>query len=390
MQVLSVSSFIGITLYTSKILKLIFPNDEGRRPLFLWCFLLLSPLVLRASILIMSDVLCMFFIVGAFYHFFKFEKTGDRIDLYLLVFYSFSAVMTRYPACIVLLTPGILTLIKLVKEKQIIPILLSICIAGVVLMPHVLIKANRSTSFINHEFFMDWSVLNFLKSDFITAGGGSEKHKIPNIIYSFYNIIHPGYLFIGAPLLLFFRRRDFQSNEIKLIWISILLYALFLSGVPYQNLRYVMLTFPLVLICLYPTYTSFYNFLSVRKLAISATVLILMIQITLFCYVFNMSYRRNLFEREVFYTLDKYPKNILYTFDVDVALISYETKHNVINLLTQDILFKEGELILFNEQRFGPQWGHTNLGSNWSNLKATHQLVQLTELKDGWKLYEIR
>src|SRR5687767_1489738 len=76
MQVLSVCSFIGIILYTSKIIKLIFVGDEGRRSLFLWCFLLLSPLVLRASILIMSDVLCMFFIVGAFFHFFKFKKTS--------------------------------------------------------------------------------------------------------------------------------------------------------------------------------------------------------------------------------------------------------------------------------------------------------------------------
>jgi 4-amino-4-deoxy-L-arabinose transferase-like glycosyltransferase len=390
LQIISIFSFIGIVLYTSKILKLIFVDDEGKRTLFLLCFLLFSPLVLRASILIMSDVLCMFFIVGAFYHFFKFEKTGSKIDLYLLVFYSFSAVMTRYPASIVLLAPGILALIKLVKEKKIASILLSTCIAGVVLMPHVLIKGNQSTTFINHEFFTDWSVLNFLKSDFITAGGGSEKHKIPNIIYSFYNIIHPGYLFIGIPLLLFFRRKDFRSSEIKLMWMCILLYALFLSGVPYQNLRYVMLTFPLALICLYPTYTSFYNFLAERKLTVSATILILIIQITLFCYVFNMSYRRNLFEREVFYTLDNYPKNTLYTFDVDVSLISYETKHNVINLLTKDIFFKKGELILFNEQLFAPQWGHTNVGSNWSNLTATHQLVQLTALKDGWKLYEIR
>ena len=390
MQLISVGSFIGIVLYASKMLKLIFVNDTNKRSLFLLCFLLFSPLLLRASILIMSDVLCIFFIVGAFYHFFKFEKSGDRMDLYLLVFYSFSAVTTRYPASNALLTPGVLTLIKLVREKKILPILLSLCIAGIVLIPHIVIKANRSTYFLNHEFFTDWSVLNFLKSDFITAGGGSEKHKIPNIIYSFYNIIHPGYLFIGAPLLLFLKIRDIQSIEIKLMWISIFLYALFLSGVPYQNLRYVMLTFPLALICLYSAYTSFYNFLSERKLVISATVLILIVQVALFCYVFNMSYRRNLFEREIFHTLDSYPQNTLYTFDVDVALMSYETKHYVINLLTKDIIFKKGELILFNEPRFGPQWEHTDLGNNWSNLKSQHQLVQLKELNDGWKLYEIR
>ena len=88
--------------------------------------------------------------------------------------------------------------------------------------------------------------------------------------------------------------------------------------------------------------------------------------------------------------MDSFPKNTLYTFDVDVSLTSYETKHRVINLLTKEILFKKGELILFNEQKFGPQWGHTDLGVNWSNLKSQHQLIQLKELNDGWKLYEIR
>lgn len=390
MQILSVSSFIGIILYTSRILKLIFVGDEGRRSLFLWSFLLFSPLLLRASMLIMSDVLCMFFIVGAFHHFFKFGRAGDRIDLYLLVFYSFSAVMTRYPASIVLLTPGILTLIKLVKEKKIIRVLFSMCIAGIVLLPHILIKASHSSSFINHEFLAEWSVINFFESDFITAGGGAEKHRIPNAIYSLYNIIHPGYFFIGAPLLLFFKKKNLQSDEIKVLWISVLLYALFLSGIPYQNIRYVMLTFPLVFICLYPLYLSFCNLLSERKLVTAFTTISLIVQIALFCYVFSISYRRNLFEREIFNTLDSYPKNVLYTFDIDVALISYETKHHIINLLTKDIVFKKGELILFNEQRFGPQWGHTDLGNNWSNLKSRHQLVQLMELNDGWKLYEIR
>ncbi len=151
-----------------------------------------------------------------------------------------------------------------------------------------------------------------------------------------------------------------------------------------------MLTFPLVLICLYPAYLSFYNFLSERKLSSLGTAIIIITQITLFSYVFNIVYQRNQFERDVFTALDNYPENVLYTFDIDVALMSYETKHHVINLLTKDIRFKNGELILFNEQRFGPQWGHTNLGSNWSNLKSTHQLIQLKELKDGWKLYEIQ
>jgi hypothetical protein len=332
----------------------------------------------------------MFFIIGAFYHFYKFQKTGYTLDLSFLVFFSFSAVMTRYTASIILLIPGILTLIKLIAEKKILQIFLSTCIAMLILSPHVLIKANNPTSFINHEFLTDWSPVNFFKSGFITLGGGSEQYRFSNIIYSFYNILHPGYIFIGVLLLLFLKKKYFQPDTIKIMWIAILLYAIFLSGVPYQNLRYVMLTFPLALICLYPSYLSFYNFLSERRLAHAATLIIVIIQIALFCYVFNISYQRNRFEHDVFSTLDHYPENTLYTFDVDVALISYETKHQVINLLTKDILFKSGELILFNEQRFGPQWGHTNLGSNWSKLKATHQLILLKELKQGWTLYEIR
>lgn len=390
MQILSVCSFIGILIYSKKILQLFFFSEKEKISLFLLCFLFFSPLILRASFLIMSDILCMFFIIGSFYHFYQFQKNGYPLDLSLLVFFSFSAVMTRYTAAIILLIPGIITSIKLIREKKFPQFFFSGCIGAFVLLPHFLIKANNSTSFIHHEFFTDWSPVNFLKSGFITLGGGSERYRFPNFIYSFYNIIHPGYFFMGVFLLLFLKKKHFQSDSIKVAGLTVLLYAVFLSGIPYQNLRYVMLTFPLVLICLYPAYLSFYNFLSERKLSSLGTAIIIITQITLFSYVFNIVYQRNQFERDVFTALDNYPENVLYTFDIDVALMSYETKHHVINLLTKDIRFKNGELILFNEQRFGPQWGHTNLGSNWSNLKSTHQLIQLKELKDGWKLYEIQ
>ena len=181
--------------------------------MFLWCFLFFSPLVLRASFLIMSDILCMFFIVGSFYHFFNFENAADPLDLILLVFYSFSAVMTRYTAAIILLIPGIITSIKLIREKKFPQFFFQDALAAFVLLPHFLIKANNSTSFIHHEFFTDWSPVNFLKSGFITLGGGSERYRFPNFIYSFYNIIHPGYFFMGVFLLLFLKKST--SNPIQ-------------------------------------------------------------------------------------------------------------------------------------------------------------------------------
>jgi hypothetical protein len=389
MQLISLLAFVGVFIYTIKVLQLIFLN-EGNRFLYAYCFLFLSPLVLRAAFLIMSDMLCLFFIMGAFFHFFKYRKEESLADFAVLTFYSLSAVMTRYPSFVVLILPGILTIRQLLIKKELLRTLLAICIAALVLLPHAIIKAKNSTSFIFHEFFMDWSPVNFFRSEFVTQGGGAENYQLPNAVYSFFQVLHPGYLFIGPLLLLLLKKDHFRSIEVKVIAFSVLIYALFLSGIPYQNIRYVLLTFPLGLICLYPAYMIFNTFITKKKLFVPVTIAILSIQIALFCYVFNIFYQRNKFEKEVFSALEGYPKNTLYTFDLDVALRSYHTKHQLVNLITSEIVFKNKALVLFNDQLFNAQWVNTPLALNWSSLNSSHELHQLKTFENGWKLYEIK
>lgn len=390
MQLLSLLAFVGVVIYTARILRIVYSRQDGALFLFVYCFLFLSPLFLRAAFLIMSDMLCVFFITGTFYHFLRYRKASLWIDFTLMAFYASSAAMTRYPAVVVLILPGIITVIQLLARKEFIKIIYGAFIGTVVMLPHFIIKAKNSTDFIFHEFFMDWSPLNVFKSNFVTKGGGAESFQFPNFIYSFYQVIHPGYLFIGILFLSFLRRKQFQTMEAKVICISVLMYALFLGGIPYQNLRYLLLTFPISLVCLYPAFLIGHDFLVRKRLLVPAAAGTIVVQIALFIYVFNIFYQRNQFEKEVFNALEGFPTTTLYTFDLDVALRSYHTKHELVNFLTAEIAFKDKALVLFNDNILGAQWEHTPIRENWKNLKISHGLQQLKEFKNGWTLYEIK
>ncbi|HLP51674.1 MAG TPA: hypothetical protein VK154_12375, partial [Chitinophagales bacterium] len=210
--------------------------------------------------------------------------------------------------------------------------------------------------------------------------------KVANIVYAFGGFLHPGFGVLILPLLFFVRKQDFEATINKVLLVSVIFYALFLSGIPFQNKRFLLATLPLLVIMLYPAYQRLLAFVKIKRLAIAGVTVV---QIVLCWFIFNEFYQRNRLEKQLAEVVASQPEKVLYSFDIDIAIKSYDTTKIMRNLwLHQYDTFETGSLVLFNEKALAKQWEGKNPMLNWQHLKASYTLVPVSSL-DGWELFRI-
>ncbi|MGZ5243231.1 MAG: ArnT family glycosyltransferase [Bacteroidia bacterium] len=389
LQLISVFSFSVSIIYLGKILRIVQPAHETIIRWFLLLFIL-SPFVLRAAMINMSDMFCLMFIVCALYHFIKFEKERENRHFLFFILLAVAAIMTRYPAFVVLSVPLLYTSVKFLQKFSLRYLLLVGIGSLFLILPHLLVRKAQAGSFIHHAWIEDWSVINFFKSDFNTVDGKAS-YRFPNIIYAFQNIFHHGFIFIGILLLPFVRIKDMASASTKVLATAFLLYGLFLAGIPFQNQRFLLLSFPVVLVLLFPAFSRAYPYLKESRLHKFFLFSFVVLQLLFFHRVFNPMLQLNRLEREIAADVKKYPGKILYTFAIDPALKSYGVQNPIISLWERPLYeASAGSLLLFNDSMFREQWHGKNPMNNWQMLNNKYQLTTIEKWPSGWELYEIR
>ena len=306
-------------------------------------------------------------------------------------FFSVVAVLTRYAAFIILIIPALIIFYYIIRKRNFFHLAIAVIIGIILTIPHILIRKMNVTDFLGHVWLQRWSVLNYIKSNFTTPDG-TEHFRLPNIVYSFSGIFYPTYLLFGFVLLFFLRKTLFRNKFWLIVLLIIMINALFLAGIPYQNQRFLLLSYPLVVILLYPGYERFITILSNRKIFLYPAILLMIIIQIFFCiYFFRSAYQRNVLEKEVATFVKHDDHKNIYAFDIDVSFMSYNVKKNVINMRNVKIdLFNHYSLVIFNEDKFKVQWANMNPMLNWNNLKSNYTLSELKNFGDGWKAYEIR
>ena len=388
---ISLGALIISSIYLYKTIKLLYTNTNCTLH-FIVLFFIFSPSVIILSIVVMSDLLSVCFIILSIYHALKFNKYNNSKNLYFAAVFAISAIMTRYASFVVLLPFGVFILLKLLKTKrQLIHLIPIFIIVGLLTVQHFYIRSENVSGFLNHDWLQKWSLLNFFKSEFNTVDGISH-NKLPNIIYAFYNLFHPKFLALGIGLILaiIFKKIKFKPN--KPLVISYLLYSLFLAGIPFQNSRFLVLNFGLALVLLFPTFQYIIDKFSAHKRIInSAFLLLILTQIFLCLYLFRPFYERNKFEKSIATLMKPYQNKTLYSFDIDVALKGRDLDFDYKNMwIEQYDKFNTNDLVLFNPEKFKRQWKGKNPMLNWENIKHNYKLKILEEGLEGWKLYEIK
>jgi hypothetical protein len=205
-------------------------------------------------------------------------------------------------------------------------------------------------------------------------------------------MVHPGFIFAGAVLIVFFRIKTLSPFFMKIIAATILVYALFLAGLTFQNDRILILTFPFVLLLLSGTYLEMSERLKKAKTSYFyiMVILVIVIQLGLFYRAFRPFYENNKTIRTIAAQMLQYPDKPIYTFNIDMALKGYGIKNEIISLWDKKLTdFEPGSLVLFNYINSREQWKGMNPMLNWEEMNRAHHLDLKENLPGGWVLYEI-
>ncbi len=388
LQMISVVSLMGSIHFAGQSLNLLYPDRKLVNHFLLVAFVL-SPQIVLTSSLVMADMLGLFMVSAAFYFFIRLNSRLQSVTVLLFALFSACAFMTRYAAAVVLILPVFLTVKNLVVNKKYGLILGASMVAGICLLPHFIIRGESSTEFIGHAWLRNWSPVNFFKSQFATPDG-YKSYPLPNIVYGFYNLVHPIYLFFGLALLPFIRTSDFSNKLVRLSLLIVLLSVLFLGGIPFQNKRFLMTSAPFLMVVIFPAFERTAQLISNRKLLVTVVVLLGVMQLYLSAFYLKKIINRNHLEQNIARTIKSYPLKTVYAFDVDISFPSYNVKNRVISLWEKPIdHFERGSLVVFNESELKEQWRDLNPMKNWNLLKNNYQLAQIDSFSNGWTLNEI-
>ncbi|MFN3967662.1 hypothetical protein, partial [Flavobacterium sp.] len=389
LQAISIFSFLITVKYLIKIIGLLYPKSKTAS-LYILLFFFLSPIAFRLSLVVMSDMLTVAFIVLCYYNSLLYLKKETVLNLVLALLFGVSAVMTRYVAFVVLFPLGISVLFFIMKAKERLKHLpLLLLIALLLILPHLIVRNQNSIAFLGHNWLKEWSVFNFFQSAF-NADDGLSHYFLPNILYAFSAAFDPRYFFAGVFLIIPFFK---VKNRAKFLWLFVsafMLYGFFLAGIPYQNNRYLFLSFPILLVVLFPYFNWILELIRNKKLKNSMISLVVILQMILCFLALKPMLERNSFERKVATQIRPYQNNTLYSFDIDIALQGRDLKFNYQNLWTKKYnKFEENALVLFHPNKFESKWKGQNLMLNWEFLKRNYNLKIISHFPDGWKLYKI-
>ncbi|TGD57295.1 glycosyltransferase family 39 protein [Flavobacterium humi] len=386
LQLVSILS-LGITsVYLEKTIRLVYPeNTNGPIPFL--CFTL-SPIILIHGLLAMSDLLaCCFTTLGVYSFLLFMEKNNNRNFIFGSVL-SVLALLTRYAAGVILIPFCLAAFVQLIRNKGYLSLLFSMLAAGWVALPHIAIRSQNSLQFLSHQWLRSWSFLNLFRSDFSTIDG--EMHnRYSNLVYAFFNFFHPSFLFFGVLLpIVLFKHGSLKFHKYqKILLASILLYAFFLGGIPFQNKRFLILSFPLIIVFLFPLLKELFAIVKNQK---TVFYLVLLLQLSLGFYYGRPFYERNTLEKNIANEIRPFEGNTLYSFDIDIALKNRKLDFRYKSLWKEKLLdFEKNALLLVNEKQLKKQWKGKNPWLNWETAKKDYQLEKLQNLPGDFNLYRI-
>jgi 4-amino-4-deoxy-L-arabinose transferase-like glycosyltransferase len=236
-------------------------SEEQRKKTSLYAGLITAfiPLLVKSSIVLMSDALAIMF---ASWSMWQVVKYTNEHKLKHMIFASITlsfAVMTRYGYALLVIPILIYIIFSSVKNKAktgvlIRDLIISSVIGIIIFIPQLYYIIQNGIPGLQHgEGAGVWpggSPLNFFRKDFTTFDG-TMHYRMWNALYNLSPVFHPFYLSVfgfaflaGAYLLL--KRKNYKIIILALSWL--LVYYLYFSGGSYQALRFLLSFMPAMVI----------------------------------------------------------------------------------------------------------------------------------------------
>ncbi len=389
LQLISAFSLSIVFIYSIKLIGILFPGKEKNAPLYIGILMILSPFMLRFGFSIMADLLTLATLLMGTYYMVSFIRGRSVFALCMgALLYSIS-FMSRYAVALLLLPMIIYVAYSFFLHRSkwyFIPFAL---LAGILpIIPHLLIRGESSVHFVLHDWITNWSPLHFFRNKFITRDG-FQAFVFPNIIYSLGGVFHPRYFAAGILFLILGFKKFQWPVELRILLTGLILYLVFLAGIPYQNNRFLLLALPFLLIIFFPPAMHSIQLLG-KKIEMVGWFIAGMIQTVLFIFSFKVVWERSRFEKNVFEYCMTLENKTIYTMDIDVSLKGRNYPYPIHNTWTE--YYEEvdpNSVIIFNTKVFPQQWAGMNPMKNWEHMNETYELIEIKDFKNGWKVYSI-
>ncbi|MEZ4941636.1 MAG: hypothetical protein R3D58_12225 [Saprospiraceae bacterium] len=376
------------------LLRLLSPGTHIRsRWLYGLLGLGLAPYFVRAGLTAMSDALGLAVFLAALFFGLRCLERMHMRDLFGFAVFSAMAITTRYALVVLLFLPGLALLLELWRMRRFGVLAFFVVLGLLAFLPLWWLKAGAPASPLEHSLLQDWSAPNLFKKTFSQASG-TVSYTVPNAVYLFFPVMHPGFCLVLPGLFLLFKKTDVQLYTKRLLALSLLVFLFFLGGLSHQNLRYLLPAYAVVLLLLFPAWDRFfaYGMYFFKRLTYALIGVALLCQLAFGLYVFRPVWKRHQMERAIARALEVEvrPGDVLYAFDVDIALKTYLPGVEFRNLyvLRYDT-FPAGSFILFNAPGLRAQWAGKAPMLNWEYANTYFDLVELQRLAGGWSLYEV-
>jgi len=352
-------------------------------------FVGLSPFLGRNGMMAMADAFAAACVTGAMLNWYVYQTRGTSRHLAGVLIMSALAVFSRYPAGIIVAFFFVHSLYSGIRDRKWVPLAIGAAFAVVPLLIHLRLQG---AGLPDHHFLDQWGFNNWFRRHF-TMLDGSFSYTLPNIVFYLGAFYHPG--FLGAAVLvlprLIFRIRDLSSYH-RLLLIPLIAYLLFLSGIPFQNQRFILLAIPLVFF-LYIHDLLFAFHLFHTKLGLYYAVLVGLVVLNL-----GMGYRASkpfwemsAREQTMAQSVAASEAQRVFTFGVEGALKHYAPGLDVESMYLEGMgTGEKGDVVLFNEAAYRVQWKGKSPMLNWEKLNQRHRLVAQEEFGKGWVLYELQ
>jgi hypothetical protein len=187
----------------------------------------------------------------------------------------------------------------------------------------------------------------------------------------------------------------YKKNQPKLLFpivlIGLLLYLLFLAGIPSRNTRYLVPVLPFYAVMCFPAFMTVYAWLyKYGSLKSIITLGILISQVILLVRAFIPFYNINRIEQQVVNTIIDYHPPTVYTLGIDGALKSYGFKGSIVSLWDVPLTSVEGgSMLLFNRGKDEQQWKGMMPMRNFHFIVDSANATKVETLDSGWEIYQI-
>jgi 4-amino-4-deoxy-L-arabinose transferase-like glycosyltransferase len=201
---------------------------------------------IQSSIVLMSDIPALFWAVLSAYFLFLYMRKEQAAWLIAASLALALAIITRWLYLALLPVWGSILLYHWhgIRWK---PSLVASVAMLLILLPQAIYSRTSPYPVLNHEWLVTWSPSHFWRQDFVN-GDGTFYYESANSLFYAAPFYQPYYL--SATLLslscLGFIRLTYQKNVKDLLFLLgwALIPLLFLMGIPYQNMRFGLILFP--------------------------------------------------------------------------------------------------------------------------------------------------